>query len=345
MSELWIGSGGETGYLKAARLGDRVAFGRLTEPHRNELITHCYRMLGSIQDAEDLVQETLLRAWNRLETYEGRASLRAWLYKIATNACLDELRRRPKRALPQGYREPMAMDEPPQPPVPDPIWLEPYPDELLAPLDQDPAVRYEARESITLAFLAALQTLAPRQRSVLLLCDVLDWEASEAAELLEISVSAVNSLLYRARTRMDERYSAPTYAQIQTSLEDPRTQALLERYLQAWESADIDGLVALLAEDATFPMPPFPQWRRGRPAIRQLVEAVILAGDAKGRWRLVPVRANATFGFAWYQRDETSGRHHSFAIQVLTLHGDQITDVTTFGFPSVFPFFGLPDLL
>jgi RNA polymerase sigma-70 factor (ECF subfamily) len=330
------------GFLQAALSGDHGAFGMLTEPYRRELTSHCYRMLGSLQDAEDMVQETLLRAWRGLGSYAGRATLRAWLYKIATNACLDELRRRPKRALPQALREPMIPGESPLPPVFDPIWLEPFPDEFLAPREHDPAARYESRESITLAFLSALHTLAPRQRSVLILCDVLDWQVNEVADLLDTSVSSVNSLLYRARSRMGAGYPAHTYQQIKASQVDPGTGKLLERYVEAWETADVDSLVALLTEDATFPMPPFPQWRQGRAAIRALVIHTILAGDATDRWLLKPVQANGTYGFAWYRLDEASGSYHAFAIQVLTFQGDLICDVTTFGFPNLFPRFGLP---
>ena len=330
------------GFLQAALSGNQGAFGMLTEPYRGELTSHCYRMLGSLQDAEDMVQETLLRAWRKLESFAGRATLRAWLYKIATNACLDELRRRPKRAFPPALRGPMIPGETPLPPVFDPIWLEPFPDELLAPREHDPAARYESRESITLAFLSALHTLAPRQRSVLILCDVLDWQANEVADLLDTSVASINSLLYRARSRMEAGYSVQTYQQIKASQVDPGTGKLLERYVQAWETADVDSLVALLSEDATFPMPPFPQWRQGRPAIRALVSNTILAGEAAGRWLLKPVRANGTYGFAWYRLDEVSSSYHAFAIQVLTIRGDLISDVTTFGFPNLFPHFGLP---
>ncbi len=199
--------------LAAARLGDTGAFASLAEPHRRELLSHCYRMLGSPQDAEDLVQETYLRAWRRLETYQGRASFRAWLYKIATNACLDYLDRRPRRILPQQKNAIADLSGPFPPPVTEPIWIEPFPDEMLAPVEANPEARYESRESISLAFLVALQVLAPRQRCALILGDVLDWTAAEIADVLGVSVSAVNSLLHHARTTLKQHYTTAAVRQ------------------------------------------------------------------------------------------------------------------------------------
>jgi RNA polymerase sigma-70 factor, ECF subfamily len=192
--------------LAAAQAGDGAAFAKLTEPHRRELRVYCYRMLGSLQDAEDLVQETLLRAWRRLDTFEGRASLRAWLYKIATNACLDALRQHSRRGLPPGRVAPADPGSPLLPPVLDQIWLEPFPDAWLAPEDEEPEARFDHHESVTLAFLAALQVLPPRQRAVLILKDVLDWHAAEIAALLELTVPAVNSALHRARSTLARCY-------------------------------------------------------------------------------------------------------------------------------------------
>ncbi len=334
-----------THLLAGAQRGSQDDFGQLSEIYRNELLTHCYRMLGSLHDAEDLVQETFLRAWRRLETYEGRASFRAWLYKIATNACLDLLERRPRRALPQDYSPAAEPGDAMQPPVGEPIWLEPFPDELLAPADNGPEALYDARESITLAFLAALQTLPPRQRAVLILRDVLDWQASEVSSQLDISVPAANSLLSRARATLADHYHAHGRPAIRTTQSDDLTRALLQRYVQAWEEADVDGLVSLLREDATFPMPPLPQWYQGKAAIRAFVAATILAGDARSRWRLTPVHANGQPAYAWFRKDEASGAYQAYAIQVLTFDGELLSDITTMGYPELFPKFGMPLVL
>ena len=341
------GTGGEASnlWLAAARAGDQAAFEALCEPHRKELMAHCYRMLGSLQDAEDMVQETWLRAWRRLDTYAGRAPFRAWLYKIATNACLDALERRPRRALPQALRAASDPGEPILPPVLDPIWIEPYPDELLPDRMASPEARYHASESISLAFLAALQELPARQRSALILCDVLDWSATEAAELFETTIPAVNSLLHRARARLGKKYSSKTYEELRLAQADAETRTLLDRYVQAWEAGDIDGFVALLRDDATFPMPPLPLWYRGREEIRAFVAGTSLAGEAGGRWRFLPTRANGLPAFGLYQRDEPSGLYQPFAIQLLTIRECSLADITTFGFPGLFRFFGLPEIL
>ncbi len=328
--------------LAAARAGNPDEFSALAEPHRHELQVHCYRMLGSLQDAEDLVQETLIRAWQRLNTFEGRAPFRAWLYKIATNVCLDALDRRPRRALPPARQRASDPANPPAPPITEPIWLEPIPDELIADTDTSPEARYAARESITLAFLAALQVLPPRQRAVLVLFDVLDWRANEVAQTLGLSVSAVNSALHRARTTLAKHYHARGIESIAANSSDARTRELLERYVRAWENADIDALIALLKEDATFPMPPSPSWYQGRAAIRAFIAANILAGDARGRYRLLPTRANGQPAFGWYQRDESSALFRGFAIQVLTFDGDLIADISTFMNPGLLGRFGLP---
>jgi RNA polymerase sigma-70 factor (ECF subfamily) len=327
-------------WLSAARAGNQNAFEALTEPHRNELLSHCYRMLGSLQDAEDMVQETFLRAWRRLDTYQALASFRAWMYKIATNACLDQLKRRPKRTIPTNLSDPVSPDQM-QPPRLEPIWLEPFPDELLAPREISPEGRYSLRESISLAFLVSIQALQPRQRSALLLADVLDWPIDEIAEIMGSSVSAVNSLLYRARQKLTRLYTGQEEDWIQTGHTNHEQAILLERYLNAWIRADVDGLVALLTEDATFPMPPIPSWCQGRDAIRSFVLAAILYGDPNGRWLILPTRSNAQPAYAWYRRDAASQKYHAFAVQVLTLRGSLISDVTTFGFPHLFPFFNL----
>jgi RNA polymerase sigma-70 factor, ECF subfamily len=326
--------------LSAALAGDQEAFASLTEPFRKELLAHCYRMLGSLEDAEDQVQETILRAWRRLETYQGRASLRAWLYKIATNACLDVLERRPRRSLPPDRSAPSSPSSPPDPEVNEPVWIEPFPDDLLAPLEAGPEARYESLESISFAFMIALQELPPRQRCALILGDVLDWQAAEIAGVLEVSVSAVNSLLHRARSTLKGHY--PVHPAAQPMPADERQKKLLERYVHAWETADVEAIVLMLTEDAAFPMPPLPSWYRGRAAIRAFIEATSLEGEAAGRWRLLPVRANGQPGFAFYLRDENAGKYLPFALQVLKFDGELLCEVITFGTPGLFPAFNLP---
>ncbi|MGE5124594.1 MAG: sigma-70 family RNA polymerase sigma factor [Acidobacteriaceae bacterium] len=331
--------------LAAARRGDREAFSNLTEPHRLELLTHCYRMLGSIEDAEDQVQETFLRAWRRLDTYEGRASFRAWLYKIATNACLDTLKGRPKRLLPPEITAPIRPSDPLPPPREAALWIEPFPEDLLAPTSTNPEARFDAYEGISLAFLVALQVLPSRQRSALILKDVLDWPMAEIADALGSTQSSVASVLHRARETMKQRHITRKRESYRMSKPDDRTRELLERYMHAWEAADIDGIVSLLTEEATFPMPPFPLWVRGKASIHDFISRAILSGEAHDRFRLIPIRANGQPGYAFYQKDELTRAYHPFALQVLTIEGNRISDATTFGFPSLFRFFNLPPVL
>jgi RNA polymerase sigma-70 factor (ECF subfamily) len=328
-------------HLAAARAGDQREFSGLTEPYRHELQLHCYRILGSLQDAEDIVQETLLRAWRRLDTYEGRAPLRAWLYKIATNACFDALAKRPRRVLPTARYAPADPHQPLAPPITEPIWLEPYPDDLIAEPETGPEARYSLRESVSLAFLAALQSLPPRQRAVLILCDVLDWRASEVAESLEITISAVNSALHRARVTMQQRYHARGRDAVSGAALNDHLRLMLERYVQVWEAADIDGLVQLLREDATLSMPPLPTWYAGREAIITAAQAIIFAGEARGRWLMRPIHANRQPACVVYQRDET-GVYHAFGISVLNVEQDQVKDIVTFIDPALFQRFNLP---
>ena len=324
--------------LEQALEGSRQAFELLTEPHRRELQVHCYRMLGSILDAEDMVQDTLVRAWEKLHTYEGRAPLRAWLYRIATNVSLDELAKRSRRSLPQELYPAADPMRPLSPAIMDPIWIEPFPDAWLEPASTDPAARYDQRESVTLAFLVALQSLPPRQRAILLLRDVLGLRSKEVAELLDLSTSAIESALYRARKTLSRKYSASSPVALTS---DPMVQDLLDRYVNAWEAADIDGLVALMREDATFPMPPSPTWVRGRDQIRSFVAENILNGDARGRWRLLATQANGSPAFAGYRKQPGSASYAAFAIQVVTVEGNLVADATTFVLPHLFEAFGL----
>ncbi len=315
------------------------AFSAMTEPLRRELQVHCYRMLGSVQDAEDMVQETFLRAWRRRETYAGRASFRAWLYKIATNACLDALDKRPRRAVPVTRQTVSTLDEPIPADVNEPVWLEPYPDDWLVGESVNPEGEVAAREHITLAFIAALHLLPPRQRAVLILRDVLDWQASETADLLDMTVSAVKSALHRARETLGKR-EIP--ANVTPAL-DESTQEQLRHYVRAWETADIPGLLALLKEDATFSMPPIPSWYQGRETIGGLVGKTIFAGEAKGRWKLIPTRANGQIAFGLYRLNPSAGAYTPYAIQVLTFTDGQIADITTFRSPGLTAKFGLPE--
>ncbi len=312
-------------------------FDALAEPHRHELQVHCYRMLGSFQEAEDLVQETFLRAWKRLDTYERRAPFRAWLYKIATNACLDTLKQRRRRGLPTTSYPPADPDKPFAPPTNEFLWLEPYPDSLMAGLTPNPEARYAAQESVRLAFLIALQALPPRQRAALILRDVLDWRAKEVAVALDTTVSAVNSALNRARTTLAQHYQTGDSFHIQP--EDTSTRKLLDEYVHRWETADISGLVSLLKQDAAFAMPPSPSWYQGRAAIGQFLSGIL----PPVQWRLRPCRANNQPAFGLYQFDPANGHFRPFAVQVLSLSGEQISAVTTFLYPTLFAAFGLPD--
>jgi RNA polymerase sigma-70 factor (ECF subfamily) len=323
---------------------DQDAFGALVEPHRRELQAHCYRMMGSVQDAEDMVQETFLRAWRRRETFEGRASFRAWLYKIATNVCLDVLKKRPRRVIPVTRQPVSTVAEPIPPAVMESIWLEPYPDDLLIPSDDNPEGYFSIRENITMAFVAALHLLPPRQRAILILRDVLDWQANEVAALLDMTVPAVKSALHRARaTLADHGYSADSEAV--PHLLDEGAQTLLDDYVLAWETADVEALLRLLKEDATFSMPPIPSWYQGRDEIRGLTSKTIFSGQANGRWRLLPTRANRQLAFGLYRQSDDPAVYNAYGIQVLTFSGDLIADITTFRNPALFPHFKLPATL
>lgn len=341
--------------LDLARRGNRDAFQRLAEPYRRELHLHCYRMLGSLQDAEDLVQETFLRAWRGIEGFDGRASLRSWLYRIATNASLNALARRAstRRALPKTQVPP--TDEMPEgAPPSENIWLEPYPDALLegiADTAPGPEAHYELHEAIQLAFVAAIQHLPPRQRAVLLLRDVLGWPAADTAGLLDTSVASANSALQRARATLEKEFPSGQ----PTALPEPDDQQrmLLDRYVRAWEDANIDELVALLRDDATFSMPPWSNWYRGHEAIRTFLRW-LWASDAYGSSRtehssrLIPTIANGQPAFAAYRRDPETSELHAHAIHLPIVEDNAIASITCFVVPlgpQLFAAFGLPDIL
>ena len=335
--------------LALARNGDEHQFSELTEPYRRELQVHCYRILGSLHESEDRVQETLLKAWKRLVTFEGRSSFRSWLYKIATNSCLDFLdQQKRRRVLPFEKLSPSDPKAPIQPPTSEITWLEPFPDEWLGDRSAiNPEARYTDTESISLAFLTALQTLPPRQRAVLILRDVLDFSANETADLLELTVSSVNSALHRARTTLSRRYDRGEKEDSMITSTDERTQWLLDHFVQAWETADIDGLVALLKADAAFAMPPSPSWYQGHQAIRIFSAATIFADDgmfpgkAVSRWRLLPTRANGSPAFAIYQRDEKD-EYQAFGLIALVVDGDKLSQIISFIDPSLPSLFGFP---
>jgi RNA polymerase sigma-70 factor, ECF subfamily len=324
--------------LDAACAGDEEAFRRLVEPHRAELHAHCYRMLGSLHDAEDALQEALLRAWRGLCRFEGRSALRRWLYRITTNACLNALARRPKRVLPIDYGPP--ADEPGMP-LSDPVWLEPYPDETLGLEDgyAAPDARYEQREAVELAFVAALQHLPPRQRAVLVLREVLGFSAKEVSESLGTTVASVNSALQRARKTVDERLPEKSQQATMRSLGDERVREIVQNFVHAFEQGDIDAIVGLLAEDATFEMPPSPTWYRGRDAV---ADSWLMPGGPPPRLRYMPTRANGQPALGTYVLEAERSRYVPIALDVLTLRGTQIADITAFRTPEIFSRFGLP---
>jgi RNA polymerase sigma-70 factor (TIGR02960 family) len=319
-----------TDLVTRARAGDSDAFRELTEPHRRELQVHCYRMLGSLQDAEDAVQETLLAAWQGLDGFEGRASMRTWLYRIATNRCLNARRSASRRPAKEWD---MPAVEPPEPTgfgeIP---WLEPYPDSLLATAaEASPEARYTQSEAISLAFVTALQALPPRQVAVLILRDVLGFHAGEVADMLDTTVESVNSALKRARAGM-QRTQSRAPAPDSTS-----ERAVVAQFVRAYESGDVDGLVALLTTDIFVSMPPIPLEYRGIDAVSRLFAGIFGSGR---RVDLVPTRANGQPAFGAYLRAGT-GIRHGGGLFVLTLTGDRICAFTRFD-SSVLPWFGLP---
>jgi RNA polymerase sigma-70 factor (ECF subfamily) len=317
-----------------ARSGDDAAFGALVERYRHELQVHCYRMLGSLTDAEDHVQETLLRAWRGRSSFAGRSTIRAWLYRIATNACLDTLRAHPERVIPIG-----DATNPPPSEIP---WLQPYPDILLdrvAPRHDEPDALVVARETIELAYLAAIQLLPPNQRAVLILRDVLGWSAAETAALLDTSVASVTSALQRARaTLKDNRPAEPAeWTPAEPSTEE---RVLLERYMDAHARADAPALVAMMREDIRFTMPPQPTLYVGRAEVGGFLAEAL---RTVGKFRLVPTTANRMPAAANYLRTPGDTQFRALSLDVLRFVGGQLAEITTFE-PSLFPYFGLPEI-
>jgi RNA polymerase sigma-70 factor (ECF subfamily) len=316
--------------LEAARGGDENAYGRLVESYRSELQAHCYRMLGSVHDAEDALQDALLRAWRGLAKFEGRSSLRSWLYRIATNTCLDVIARRPKRVLPIDYGAPADPHDGPGEPLVESVWVEPYPDERLGVEDgyAAPEARYEQRESVELAFIAALQHLPANQRAVLILREVLGFSAKEVAGTLDTTTASVNSALQRARKAVDERLPDESQQATLRSLGDDGVREVVEGYVEAWDRGDIDGVVAMLTEDASFAMPPARSWYRGSEALTAFLGVGPLSGE--WRWRHTLVRASGQPALAFYSWDEAEGTYLPFALNVLTIRDGRISDVTAF---------------
>jgi RNA polymerase sigma-70 factor, ECF subfamily len=316
--------------LAAAAGGDEGAFTRLVEPYRRELHAHCYRMLGSVYDAEDALQEALLRAWRGLAKFQGRSSLRSWLYTIATNACLTQISRRPKRVLPIDYGPAADPHTPPGEPIVESVWVEPYPDELLGLEDgfAAPEARYEQREAVELAFVAALQHVPANQRAVLILREVLGFSAKETADMLETSVAAVNSAMQRARAAVDDRVPEQSQQATLRSLGDDELREIVGRYVDAWESCDVEAFAAMLAEDATFAMPPLATWYRTREGIA--IWAALAPMSGAWRWRAVLTQANGQPALAFYSWDEHEQAYLPFALNVLSFRGDRVSDVTAF---------------
>jgi len=331
-----------TDLMTRARGGDGEAFRRLTEPHRRELHVHCYRMLGSLQDAEDAVQETLLAAWQGLAGFEGRASVRTWLYRIATNRCLNAIRsagRRPAKA----WANP-AVDPPEPTHLGEVVWLEPYPDALLTgavDLPPGPEARYERTEAISLAFVTALQVLPARQRAVLILREVLGYPATEVAAMLDSTVESVTSALKRARAGLRRSVAPEGAHEPAPAPGSPAERALVARFVSAYESGHLEALVDLLTEDARMSMPPIPFEYHGREAVAGFLAAV---GRADRRFDLVATRANGQLAFATYVRAPAGGPRHGTGLDVVTAAGSRVRAITHFD-PAVLPRFGLPGSL
>ncbi|HEY1358534.1 MAG TPA: sigma-70 family RNA polymerase sigma factor [Thermoleophilaceae bacterium] len=320
----------ERDLLEAARGGDEGAFERLVQSYRGELHAHCYRMLGSVHDAEDALQEAMLRAWRGLGRFEGRSSLRSWLYTIATNSSLTAIERRPKKVLPIDYgpaSDPHG-DGLGLPPT-ESVWVEPYPDEAVGLEDgyASPEARFEMRESVELAFVAALQNLPANQRAALILREVLGFSAQETADMLETSVQSINSALQRARKTVDEKLPEESQQETLRALGDDGLKEIVDGYMKAMETGDVEAVVGLLAEDAVWSMPPLPAWFTGD-TLRDFMTFGPLSGDWKWKHVLSHANGQAAIGsYAWYEPD---GTYRPFALDVLTLEGKKIKAITSF---------------
>ena len=314
--------------LQAARQGDEGAFQPLVQRYQGELHAHCYRMLGSVHDAEDALQEALLRSWRGLNRFEGRSSLRSWLYTIATNTCLNQLAKRPKRVLPIDYGPSWDPHDGVGEPVVESVWIEPYPDERLADGLAGPEARYEQREAVELAFVAALQHLPANQRAALILREVLGFSAAEVAEALETSVQSVNSALQRARKTVEDKLPERSQQATLRTLGDDHLRELVDRYMDALDRQDVDAVVALLAEDVAWSMPPLASWFRGLADVRGFLAGGPLNGE--WRWKRLATTANGQPTAAAYIWDDEEQAYLPFALDVITFEGDRVKEVTAF---------------
>jgi RNA polymerase sigma-70 factor (ECF subfamily) len=327
--------------LAAAQAGDEDAFGRLIEPYRGELQAHAYRMLGSLHDAEDAMQETMLRAWRGIARFEGRSSLRSWLYTIATNSSLRLIERRPKRVLPIEFGPPADPHGDVGKPLVESVWIEPYPDERLpADGEASPEARYEQRESVELAFTAALQHLPPLQRAALIMTDVLGFSPGEVAETMDATPASIYSALQRARKATEERLPSQSQQQNLDSIGDEHVREIVDRFMEAWESTDVERIRTLLTDDCMLAMPPYAEWFSGRDAVAEFLPRGPL--QPGHRWRLVPTQANGQPALGGYYADE-AGALHAEGIIVLSFNEQgQISQIDSFRDPELFPIFGLP---
>lgn len=318
----------EPEYLISARAGNSDAFTALLEPYRKPLLVHCYRMSGSLDDAEDLVQETFIRAWNKLKSYQEQGSFRNWLYVIATRLWLDEFRKRKKQVLLPLDGDPADPDSPPLPPTSPASWLDPLPDSWLSGIGPSPEFSYERRETISLAFMVALQKLNARQRVVLLMREVFNWSAEDAADVLGLTVDSINNLLYRARKNLE----ASSYEETSNPKQN------LDQFVNAWESGDVHSLIQLLHEKATFAMPPMGVWYAGRESIQRALQNFVFMPNIK--WKLIPTSANGNLAFGIY-RSEGEG-YQAFGLILPIFANDKIVEVTAFLSPQLVTRFGLP---
>ncbi|MEV2278110.1 sigma-70 family RNA polymerase sigma factor [Nocardiopsis sp. NPDC049922] len=340
MSHTTTPSGGDDD-LDQARGGDDAAFARLVAPLRRELHAHCYRMLGSAHDADDALQDALVRAWRGLEGFEGRSSLRSWLYTVATRVCLDTTERRGRRALPVDLgpaSDGAVVGDAPRTEL---AWLGPYPDTGLDALPTTPDARYEQREAVELAFVAALQHLPGNQRAALLLFEVLGYSVAEIAETMGTTTVSVNSALQRARRAVAERVPARTQQRTLREVGDARLREIVEGYSSALENGDVDVFVALLTEDVTWSMPPMPHWYRGLAAVTDFAVRVPITGC--GSWRTLPTEANGQPAVAGYLWDAGEGAYTAWSVTVLTLEGDRVCALTSFVGREHFALLGLPE--